>query len=453
MTRNGTTALSIKTSAPRPNVNSPLKSIEHFFFRRESALGMGLMRASWGCTILWVGLARSVDVLAYYSNNGLVPMDLAHIFLRNERFSAFDYMHTDQAVIMLYIVFLISAFTTMIGLFPRLSTIISCVLVLSLQERNYFPLAGGDTVLRVLGVLLMVSPGIGAFSVSRLWKQWKHFRTSRTLLSPMTMPAWPRLLLLWQLIVLYVTSDWSKLMGSAWIGGYAPSFALHHPDFSRFGGAIYDAIPYSYAFIAYFTMLWEAMWIFFLIPPSLTKDLPFGSRGRFRRWMIFSGVMFHLGIQITMYVGNFSWAMWTAYFGILMKEDFEVFRKFFNKKMKNTFVMLYDGGCKICIRTAFIFTSMDWLHRITLADIRTPEGKAKAPSVSIQELDRVMHVKLPSAKFMKGFVAVRSLSKNLPPLWPITPFLYLPGVRPIGERVYAWISARRSRCTHENCTF
>jgi hypothetical protein len=62
-----------------------------------------------------------------------------------------------------------------------------------------------------------------------------------------------------------------------------------------------------------------------------------------------------------------------------------------------------------------------------------------------------MHIKLPDGTYRTGFDAFRTLCWHLPPLWPLAPFLYIPGIPLLGRRIYARIAENRKKCTHEAC--
>jgi hypothetical protein len=74
-----------------------------------------------------------------------------------------------------------------------------------------------------------------------------------------------------------------------------------------------------------------------------------------------------------------------------------------------------------------------------------------APDLSLEDLDKSMHIVLPGGSVERGFDAFRALAWHLPALWALAPLLYLPGVLPLGRAAYARIAERRRRCTHAEC--
>lgn len=57
-----------------------------------------------------------------------------------------------------------------------------------------------------------------------------------------------------------------------------------------------------------------------------------------------------------------------------------------------------------------------------------------------------MHVLTPDGtRLLSGFAALRWLAWRLPLLWPLAPFLYLPGMATLGQRLYLWVARNRLR--------
>lgn len=432
-----------------------------FFFERVSAKSFGLMRAAWAFVVLVLWLQKFPDVARYWSDAGILPRSLEHFVSRIDfRFTVLDAVGDPRAVTAMYIAFLAVLVLMMLGVASRLATVASVLLLFSFHERNPLPLGGGDTVLRLVGFLLMLgalAPGaIEAFSLDRARSEWREWRRTRAFLPASTMSAWLRRLLLWQLVVLYATSLWSKLLGTAWIQGTAVAIALHHPHFSRFPGAFADYASITSPVASALTLAFGASWLLLLIPRRVLQDSFRIQPGTLKRVILGWGVLFHVTIELLFEVGSFTWAMLVSYVGLLDEEDFDVMRRFANAGWRGDIAILYDGHCGLCQRSVFVVTLLDWLKRVRLVDFRNEElRRSVAPEISFEALDKSMHIKMPNGarggRTENGFDAFRLLAWHLPPLWPIAPFLYVPGVPFVGRKVYAEVAARRKRCTHESC--
>lgn len=441
------------------------RSIEGFFFRRVDARGFSLMRAAWGFVTGAFLLMQWKDVAYYYSNTGILPDALEGIISRNSwRFTVLEWVEDPTAVFCLYLILLVCLFCTTIGLWPRVMTIASTLLLFSFHERNPMVLGGGDTLLRTIGFVLMIAPGIGGFSILRLQRQWPHWKTTRTLLPPPTMPIWPWRLLLWQLIVLYGTSLWYKLLGTMWVNGTAVEATFHHPIFVRWPMWVMNMLMPAAGLGDYLALFWQGMWLLLLIPRRVTDLLPARvPRFPLKRLLIGGGVLFHGGILLLMDAGVFSLAVFTAYLGLLLADDFAWLRRIANDgdppPAAARITILFDGHCGLCLRSIFALQLLDWADRLRYADFRDADTRSReAPGITLATLDKALHARLPDAsgsaaraRYLTGFDAFRRIARELPPLWPLVPVLHLPGAAPLGRRIYARIAAKRATCDHADC--
>lgn len=110
-------------------------------------------------------------------------------------------------------------------------------------------------------------------------------------------------------------------------------------------------------------------------------------------------------------------------------------------------VVLYDGQCAFCRKSVDLLRRLDWRGRLRFADARDPAQRPPSerpldPSRLLQE----MHVLTADGRRVyHGFGALRWLAWRLPLLWPVAPLLYLPGVLPLGQRLYLWVARNRFR--------
>ena len=121
-----------------------------------------------------------------------------------------------------------------------------------------------------------------------------------------------------------------------------------------------------------------------------------------------------------------------------------------NRRFRGHVSVLFDGHCGLCRRSLFFVKLCDHLDRVRGVDYRDERARlAVAADLRFEDLDRAMHVRLPDGTTESGFDGVRLLARHLPVLWPLVPLLHLPGVAPLGRRVYALVAARR--CPDGTC--
>jgi predicted DCC family thiol-disulfide oxidoreductase YuxK len=137
----------------------------------------------------------------------------------------------------------------------------------------------------------------------------------------------------------------------------------------------------------------------------------------------------------------------------LTDDDFRAIRTATDDFFGRRTIILFDGSCGLCRRSMAVLKSFDFLHRLTFVNFHDAALRTThAPKIPMSELDAALHIKRADGSFAKGFYAFRSLCWQLPPLWILAPFLYIPGISWIGEVVYSWVAGRREKCTSSHCT-
>ena len=110
-------------------------------------------------------------------------------------------------------------------------------------------------------------------------------------------------------------------------------------------------------------------------------------------------------------------------------------------------VVLYDGHCALCRKSVALVKGLDWFNGLRYADVRDPvQVPAAGAAVAPQRLLEEMHLLTPDGQTIyHGFGAFRWMAWRLPLLWFLVPFLYLPGMATLGQRVYLWVARNRFR--------
>lgn len=422
---------------------------ESFWFRPISSAGFGLMRIGFGVVTFVTYCFQWSSIQWYFGPEGILPHTMISPLLRNTwRFSLLD-TASSEMVSLLFLLFLLSLIFVSIGLFTRLALIVSVVLLYSFHEYGSITLDGGDTLLRLIGFIVLISPCDRSFSIDNLLRRF-HLATTTGKVQPAThrtMPIWSYRLFLWQMILLYGSSFIEKIHGNLWRDGSAVAIVLHHGIFSRLPLGIADSVTFLSPILSYFTLLTQAGWLL-LLPLgllSLTGKIV-GTKGfdTWKRTLLLCGILIHGGILLLMNVGTFSLTVFTAYCGVLTDNDFLAIRKVFNRGRKTPLTVLYDGRCGFCTKTVIILQSFDWLHRLAFANFHDRDVRKKyAPKIELSALKKAMHVRLIDRSHVSGFYAFRALCKDLPPLWILWPFLYLPLVPAVGEKAYTWVAGHR----------
>ncbi|HEX7019379.1 MAG TPA: DCC1-like thiol-disulfide oxidoreductase family protein [Gemmatimonadaceae bacterium] len=133
-------------------------------------------------------------------------------------------------------------------------------------------------------------------------------------------------------------------------------------------------------------------------------------------------------------------AFWVDWHAVLLRV-----RAWFARR--GTIAVIYDGDCGLCTRTAAGIAGFDILRRVELCDLwRDWDAvSARYPALDQEACAIAMHAVESGGRLSQGFTAFRRLLWYVPVGWLLLPIFYVPGIRPVGERVYAWVAARRAR--------
>jgi len=210
------------------------------------------------------------------------------------------------------------------GTLTRVACVVAVLASAQLAHRAPDADRGIDGLIRIVLLVLALSRSHAIWSVDA----WLWRKIGRPV--PAEIPAWPRYLLLLQLVWVYFSGGHNKT-GWEWgpLGGFtALANALSDPHFARFDpgwvGAVYPLTRAATAATMAFELGAPLMLLFTYY--AATADRP----GRLRRlcnrlrlrWIwIGLGVAFHLGIALTLRLGIFPAAMLALYPVLLFPEE------------------------------------------------------------------------------------------------------------------------------------
>jgi predicted DCC family thiol-disulfide oxidoreductase YuxK len=117
--------------------------------------------------------------------------------------------------------------------------------------------------------------------------------------------------------------------------------------------------------------------------------------------------------------------------------------------------VLYDGACPFCRRSMALVAAADPDHVIEPVDLTSVEVRTIHPSLTREACLRAMHAVRRDGRVAVGFDAVALLARQLPLFEPLGLLAALPGVAPLGRRIYQRVADARPRdvpCTDEACS-
>lgn len=255
---------------------------ERFWFAPEPAATLALLRIAVAVVTLAWALAYAPDLATFTAPGGIVPGGAAPY----------------QAI---HFVLIGAALLLLVGYRSRLAAALVFGCLAWLHHVDPWALNSGDALLRDTAFLLALAPAGACLSVDAA-RGGHAFQIPR--LSP-----WALRLVQVQVSVMYLVAAASKLDGGPWRDGTAASFPPRIPAMARWAppGHVIASPVISHV------LTWG------VLGTELAIALLVWSR-RARPWVLGVGVLLHLGIEVTLRVGFFSWIVLATYVAFVPPE-------------------------------------------------------------------------------------------------------------------------------------
>jgi predicted DCC family thiol-disulfide oxidoreductase YuxK len=114
-------------------------------------------------------------------------------------------------------------------------------------------------------------------------------------------------------------------------------------------------------------------------------------------------------------------------------------------------VVLFDGQCNFCRSQIDRLARFDGKNRIEYVSLHEPHVKTDYPNLSFDQLMEQMWVITPEGQQYGGADSLKYLSRKLPRLWFLMPFLHFPLSMPLWRFLYRQIAKRRYKIAGRNC--
>jgi predicted DCC family thiol-disulfide oxidoreductase YuxK len=106
-------------------------------------------------------------------------------------------------------------------------------------------------------------------------------------------------------------------------------------------------------------------------------------------------------------------------------------------------VLIYDGDCRFCTAGVQRIAGWDKKGRVSFLSLHDPEVYRRYPDLTHDYLMTTMVLVDRKGKRHAGAAAMRYLSRHLPRLWPLMPFLHIPFSLPVWQWLYRQVAKRR----------
>jgi predicted DCC family thiol-disulfide oxidoreductase YuxK len=399
-------------------------SVLRWFTRERWLVGASLVRVLLGAWALYYYVLHFPIRHALWGPRGLWPF---------ERFSAshpsLSVWHLSASPLFfeaLYATAIVIALALTLGWWSRAAVALHWLMIWSLQQRNPFITDGGDNIMRLV-LLFLVLVNTGAhFSLDArrvLGPRPGALRQIRAIAHNVGV-----LLIVAQLSMLYMSTGLYKAMGELWQNGTAVYYVLRVDEFSWPGVAefIYRN-PYLVVLGTYGTVLFEVMFF-----PSLFN--------RWTRWTVMAaGVVFHVSIALIMGLVTFAWSMLSVYPLLVPDREYHRLGAWLSRRLH--LVVFYDGWCVWCRRSVRWWSALDLFGLIHYASFRDP-GVAELYGLDPTRASRRIQVANADGAIREGMDALAAIAVRSPLLWPVMP-LVVGAYLTTGHRLYDVVAARR----------
>jgi hypothetical protein len=274
-----------------------------FWFRPQPAYTLGLVRMAFGAVAIGWTVSLLPDLYALFGPHGVAPQQPQDAY----QWGVFAIWTSDHALLIGWIVLLVSSVALTIGWHSRLASLAVFVLILSFEHRDPWVFNTGDLAVRIEAFFFALFPCGAALSVDQLHSTGQFWSAQQR-------PRWPVRLMQVELSLIYLASVQAKLNGNAWPQGTAVSYALRLQDMLL--------LPLPHWLTTSALLMNAATWA------TLAVELSIGILvwvKRFRPWVLAVGVIMHSLIMLCFTVGFFTFAMFVLYAAFIPPDVVERF--------------------------------------------------------------------------------------------------------------------------------
>ncbi len=284
-----------------------------FWLGKVDSRPLSVLRILYAGILLKIALYHIPITNLFYSDNGVYPRWAMLAYERLERFSLMDALSQDWMVYLFWGLWIVVLILLLVGYRTRPISIISFILLVSVQERNTYLISGSDIVLRVMSFWMMFVPLAQYYSVDAVLRRWRRYRQTRKIealrveTEPRTTFAFPFRALQIQFALIYLFTAGTKWTGTLWWSGDALFYALSLKTMVLPTGEWFvNVIPYTLLqLMTYMTVIFESLFFFLVFSPVFQ---PYATVVG----LFYVGIM-HVGIGLLMSIPDFSLVMLASF--------------------------------------------------------------------------------------------------------------------------------------------
>jgi predicted DCC family thiol-disulfide oxidoreductase YuxK len=405
---------------------------------------LGLFRIVFGVVLLTDLRFRYQAIDTFYTNDGLFPNHTL-LWARPVRhlLSVFFTASTHGEAAFLMALCAIAFTSFLLGFRTKLSHVASAIALLSMNTRLAPFENGGDMVMNILCLFTLFLPLGQRFSVDAV-RASLHGRAEssaedlldRSAMHPVIVQL-PRLAvaaLILQFFAIYLFNVVHKT-GPTWTEGTAVHYVLHQDRLIKQVGVWMRDLPMPVLRgLAYGTLVIELLGAITILSPIFTKYT--------RLFALIAMPLLHLGFELALDLGVFSFSMMAFFVLLLAPEHWEFLRKLALRWHKPR-VVFFDASCGVCFAIVRLLARLDVLERLRFV---ANTDTARLPSGVTPEMVDSTIVVVDEAD---GSIATRSRAvgwalRSLPLGFIPALVLSVPVLRQLADVAYDYVARNRA---------
>ena len=251
-----------------------LEAWDQFWFTPSRPHTLALIRILAGAMLFYTHFALTLDLMAFLGPSAWVTANTAALLNQspdgtNWAWSYLSSLHSPQALWTAHIGALVILAMFTLGLFTRITSVLSFVITLSYCHRLTGTLFGLDQINLFLAMYLMLAPCGSVWSLDR----WLAGRRGTPLpIAAATSTTIATRLLQLHLCIIYLFGGIDKAKGNLWWDGSAAWFAIANVEYQSLDVTWLVHYPWLIALLTHLTLFWETFYPV-LIWPRLTRPM------------------------------------------------------------------------------------------------------------------------------------------------------------------------------------
>lgn len=397
------------------------------------ARSLALMRVLYAVVVLFDLFDRARYIVAAYTDFGFLPRGVAMGFYNNSWVWSLHFLSGSwQLQTLLLGLAAVFACMLLTGYKTKLATIVSWVLLISLQTRNPLILQGGDVVMRLGLFWAMFLPWGRYYSVDSAMRLPKKETQTQYFSGASVAYILQIAFIYWFAFLFKSGPEWTNQ-------GTAIYYALSIGQFATPLGQFVLSLRPLLSTITFSVLALEGLGPFLFFFPVFTQ------------WARLLGVLafigFHAGLAATMHLGPFPFVMIASLVGLLPAIWWDWLQKLFTSGAR-PIAIYYDNECGFCKNT------VRCIQTFLLLPAEYFKAASQNPDMVLEMVQINSWIIVDSRgrhniKF-NGFVAMVQSS----PFWLLAPVLRFAPVHYVGTRVYEYVARHnQKKCLPPNSVY